>query len=468
MTRAATAAAFAAPNRRRATAAAAVLGLVLGGLAGGQAVRAQDWPGGLRLTFGVEQGFEYGRNLALETPPEGTTVLAVTRLSFGLDSGTRDQRLQIDGGAALRLGRAPGDAGSTGLVEPELRFSYNREGARAALNLAGSYTQRDVAFLRGTGEDLELLTGTGQRSDHALSARLELGRDLPFGLVLNAGRSGTGYSGTSDPGLFDLRRDTLGATARLAFGPLTTGRLTLRRDGYAAEDAVATRRRTSLVEAGLAQEISPALRLDLALGQSEIRTTEAGLTVVTRGLTGRAGLVADLANGTASVDLDATLDTEGAARRTLTFGRSLELARGALSARLGVTWPEGAEAALVGGLDWRQDLPDGSIALRLDRSVGVTSTDETRVATVLALDYSREINAVSGFGLGLSLAVTEATATDPRIERSGLTATWRRSLTEDWGLTAGARYQTLRETGQPRARAPSVFLTIGRQFEFRP
>ena len=73
---------------------------------------AQDAEGGLRLVFGIEERLEYGRNLALAVPAEGSTSSAATTLSFGLYSSTPLDRLEFTASAALLVENAPDTDGT--------------------------------------------------------------------------------------------------------------------------------------------------------------------------------------------------------------------------------------------------------------------------------------------------------------------------------------------------------------------
>ena len=173
-------------------------------------------------------------------------------------------------------------------------------------------------------------------------------------------------------------------------------------------------------------------------------------------------------NGEITADLDLVSDEDGAERRNLLVGRSMELPDGALSYSLGVTDPEFADTALIGSLNWQRTLPSGQFSINFNRNVVSNNTDATQLATSLAVNYNHQINTTSSVGLSLFYGVTDATVDANGVEQTELSATYSHALTEDWNLNTGVNYQVRDEDTVGRADSPSVFLSIGRRFDFRP
>ena len=435
--------------------------------------------GGLKLSFGIDQRFEAGRNLGLRIPDEGTSALATTRFSARLESETRTQRFVLDTGGLLRLGQSPN--ARTGFDDPRFNFSYRRDGANSGFTISADYRRSQIDFLRALQDfvneegELELppdfdgLTGTGTRVNFGGSAQLVLGREGPLGLTLRASRRDLTYQGATSPSLFDTRRESYGASLRMQLAPTVTGTLNVDDDRYRAQNLANTDRRTMRLSYGVRYEVSPALRLDASLGATRVETTEFGVTTRAGGGTGQLGLELDVPDGRWTARLGSLRSVGGgSARLEAVVGRNRELPRGALDARLGLTRTGNGPVAVIGGLNWRHDLPTGRLSARIDRAVSTNILDEERIATVVALNYSQEINAVSGFGLGLSLSMTEGTATTNRVTRTDVTASYRHALTEDWGLNAGVAYRVRDEAGVGTATSPSAFISIGRRFNLRP
>lgn len=435
--------------------------------------------GGLRLTFGIDQRLELADNLALEDPAEGSSATASTRLSFGLLTETQTQRLRLDGNAAFFIEDTPDTDGvETDFRTPELRLSYTREAADALFDLSARYRESDVDrldladFTNEDGvivlpEDFGDLRGQGTRTEYGARTRLELGREAPVGFVFGAGFTAVDYSGTSSGNLDNFERSDVSGQLRLRLSPVMTATTGLRQDTFESNDPQTADRTTTTADLGLEYALSPRTRTSASLGFSEVERTEGGVTDTTSGLIGSLRLDHDMPNGAVTADLDVDLDEEGDQRANLLFGRSLDLPDGALSARLGLTSGGGGDVGIIGGLDWRRDLPDGAITARIDRRVSQSSTDESRVTTLLALGYSKNINALSGLDLALNYAEAEGTSQSEGSTRTSVSATYRRALTEDWNLNTGVSYRT-RSQDDENASSPSVFLSIGRRFEVRP
>ncbi len=432
--------------------------------------------GGVVTTFGVEQRFGAGRNLALETPSEGRTLASDTLLSFGVTTVTPLDRLSVGGSVAFRLADEPGGSISE-FERPRLSFVYGREGANAAFDLSGSYRRDRVDFLRdltafigddGTldlPDDFDDLEGEGTRGDYALDAALELGTSAPLGVTLEAGVSGTDYEDTSDPDLVDIDRYRLGASARLTFSPVTEGRIGISRAVSEEDDAGRTRITDDEIEIGLLQEISPRSRFEAALGYAMFETEEFGATEDEDGLTGRFDYEWDMPDG----QLDALFEvsrSEDGARTELSFGRLRDLPLGALTARIGVSKADFGDAELIGRLDWRRDLPDGVLTASLDRSVSTTDAESEATTTALVLGWSREINAVSGIAFDLSYAAVSETGEND-IARAGLTASYSRDLTADWAMTLGLAWRMEDEDTLDRVTSEEVYLSLSRDFSWR-
>jgi hypothetical protein len=388
--------------------------------------------GGLQLTFGLEERLESGRNIALATPAEGTTTAASTRLSFGLTSETATQALSISSSAALRFAREQDGTHASDLDTPSFALIYARTGANAAFTVDLNYQRERLAQVDLTAEtdnpgDLNDLQGGGDRATYSLGTTLDIATSAPFGFGLRARESRVDYFDTTDPDLADSRTTTLGATARLRFSPVTEGRIEVDRIRFRPEGAGNPDRDTTILAFGVTQEMT---------------------------------------DGTLDVRL-ATTDDTVRDRLTLDFGRTLDLPSGALTARIGVTKADQNDAALIGLLDWRQDLPDGSLSLRLTQAETTTDAGANNTASLASLGYTKDINAVSGIGLDLSMALISETGAND-VQRIDLSALYRHELTEDWDMNFGATYQTRHEDTVGRANSPAVFFSLSRVFEVRP
>jgi hypothetical protein len=437
--------------------------------------------GGILFTFGIDERFEAGDNLSLEIPSEGSTLRADTRLSFGILSETATDRLSVNLSGLYRAEDTGGSntSGGSGFQDPNLKLSYTREGAASDFTATAFYRESDVDDLRSLSDfitqdgtvllpgDIGNLAGSGTRETLGGNVKLDLWRDAPIGFVLGAGYSQTSYSNISPlSDLTDSDRWNVDGQVRLRFSTVSTGTIGLRHDVYDTASLTGRDRRTTALDLGLEQTLSPRALLTASIGYSEVERENPSSSET--GLIGSLGLDYDMANGSATADFSAELDETGGRRIEFTLGRSLDLRNGALTASIGVTAPENGSTGLIGSLDWQQALPTGQISARIDRSISSSDEDVSRLTTLASVNYDHEINAVSGLEFGVLYVSQEGVSGSTGVTRTDLSAAYRRSLTKDWDLNTGINYRVRDEDAQGRAEAPSVFLSLGRRFEFRP
>jgi hypothetical protein len=433
---------------------------------------AQDDGGGVRMSIGLEQRFEAGRNLDLDVPAEGTSAIASTRLSFGLLSRTPIEQLEFSTGLSLTIENDDGTEIEVG--RPELRFGYTREVPDGRLAVTARFRRDDVSafdladFINEEGE-LELPEGfdstddEGTRTDYGVAMRYETGRTAPLGLIFDLGYSRTDYADTIDPDLNDIERVNLGAEARLRFSDALTGTVGVRYSREDEDDIDQTRTVRTTAEVGADYAATPRLTVSGRVGVTEIETETLTDTTSTTGPVARLGLGYAMPNGVATADLTFDTTEDEDLRVSLLLGRQLALPTGSFAARVGITAAEDAGTDLIGGITWVQRLPDGQIDLRLDRSVRFNDDDENEVNTILVLGWDRRVNPMSSVGLGFTYAISDAPA--ERVEQADLSARYSYTLTRDWTLDSGLRYR-VRDDADGRAESPSVFVSLGRRFEF--
>lgn len=387
------------------------------------AATAQD-AGGLQLVFGIEQSIEFGRNVSLAVPGEGSSTVAATTLSFGLYSETPVDQLAFTGSAALLIENSPDTDGTDGdLARPTLDLSYTREIPNALFGIDLHYVSDDVDRLT---EDLADADAAGTLTDYGVALRFETGRTTPASFFVTASYDVLDYEDTIDPDLVDTQTTGVTAGTRLRFSEVLTGSFAL---GFTSAD-------------------------------------EDGAADTTDTLTASFGLDHALANGGATMGLTHSSERDGEDRTTLVIGRMFDLPAGTFAARLGITNSDLGGTDLVGGLDWTRTLPDGAITLSLERSASYDSdAGENVVDTALALGWTRNVNAVSTFAIDASWELSDAPS--ERIEEAEFGATYSRALTTDWQLDGGIRYR-IRDDADGRAESPLVFVALGRSFNFRP
>jgi hypothetical protein len=438
--------------------------------------------GGLQLDFGIEHRLESTDNLALDVPGEGRTTRASTALSFALESATRTQQFSLSGSAALWLSEEPGSGSDARIARPALRLTYGRQSANAALSFDARYREEQVEFLTPFDADDEGadgegdgsgdadpgastdITGTGQRINYGAKARLKLGTAAPLGLMLDAGLREVEYSGTTDPDLVDSSRRNLAATTRLRISPVTEGSVALSYATY--EDSDDTERDTSAVNFGVKHELSPATRFEAALGYAVVDTDEAGTASREEGSTARFGIEYDMPDGSIVADFASTIDQNGA-QRTLSFGRDLERRSSKISARLGLSDTSDRGTDLIGALSWQQALPTGAIEARLARRVQSVGDDGYQLRTLVSLGYARDINPVSVIGFDLDYAWFDEIGANS-VTQGTVTATYSRAVNADWNMNFGAKYRLRDEDTVGEATSTGVFISLSRDFSYRP
>lgn len=209
-------------------------------------VAAQD-VGGVRQTFDVEQRFEFGRNLDLATPAEGTSGVAATVLSYGLFSETPLDRLAFTASGALVIENSPDTAGTEiDFGRPEVGFLYVREVPDALFSVALRYVSDDVSALT---DDLTIADTTGTEIEYGVILRYEALRTSPASIFAEATFDATEYEDTLDPAL--VESDTYGFTVgtRLRFSEVMEGVVSL--GATREEDAAGIVDDTFIIRAGV-------------------------------------------------------------------------------------------------------------------------------------------------------------------------------------------------------------------------
>lgn len=441
-----------------------IRGALLLGVATVSALPAVAQDGGLQMVIGLSQRLETGTNTGLEVPADGSETISTTRLSFGLISATEISRLTFNASSALLIENSfDTDGVVADIGSPDLSFGFTREVASAALEISARYRSDDVdAFDSSLSADERV----GTLTDSGASFRLETGRTASVGFVVGASYDEANYEDTVDPDLVDTRTARANGDVILRFSELVTGRLGLAYSHSEEDNAAQTVTDTATASAGLDYVLSERLTLAASLGYTEIDTEEFGLVDTSSGPVGRLGFVYGMSNGTLNGEAVVSRSSDEDVRTTLAIGRELALPAGSLSARIGATRTDGAGTDIIGAVIWTQKLPSGEVGVRAERSVSYDDgADEVVTNSVAAVDWSMDVNALSSIGLDVSYEVSDAPS--ERVEQAEFGATYNYSLTADWGLESGVRY-IIRDDLDGRAKSPSVFVAISRDFDFLP
>lgn len=387
--------------------------------------------GGVLLTFGIEQRASWVDNPDLEIPSTGDRVRFDTRLSFGIVSETPRDRIELSLGTMVRGEDDGGGFGFT-LDNPSAELTYARSGPSSSLTFSG--------FLRGVdlGEGLTLIEGSdgeppvltfedGSARIKGIRLSYNWGEGAPLGGSLRAGLTDTDYRDTTDPDLLDNRTITAGAGFRFALNEVTEATLDLDHRRY----------------------------------------DEDGPTAAEESTTFSAGIVRALPRGSLRAKLSTTRDEDGT-RTSLSFGRVVDLPSGSLSLDLGVTEAAGSGTDLTGALSWRQDLANGSLSAKLSRAVTNDTNNDEALITTFSLGMTQELSPRLSLNLGASWVENEKQATGLATDTTSLEASLSYALTEDWAMNLGANHKVQDEDGVGKADSSSVFVSLGRTFEWRP
>lgn len=442
-------------------------GLALGGvctacaLLSSSAVQAQD--GGILLTFGIENRLEIVRNDDLSVPSSGTDVANVTVLSFGLISETAIDRLAFAASGAMIVENTADSSGTElDFGRAEVTLDYHREVPAAVLDLAAEFRNDDVdAF-----DDLEEDDETGTRTDLGVSARLETGRTSSIGFAMGAAYETTDYQDTADPDLVDTTETRADIAVLLHATETTTGRLGLRYRHREEDTAGDYRLDERTAYAGLDYAVSERLDLAAEIGYVTSEIEEFGILEEEDGPELSLGLTYDMPVGIATALFRVTTDADEGQRETFEIGRELETPANVISARLGITHADTTGTDMIGSLRLDHPLPDGSIGISLERSVGFDDDDDEEVVTSLArVAWAKSINDFSAISLDISYELSDSPT--ERIEQVTFGAGYSHRLTDAWTLDSGIGYR-VRHDADGHSESPNLFVALSRDFQFRP
>ncbi|SNR71756.1 hypothetical protein [Puniceibacterium sediminis] len=389
--------------------------------------------GGIQLTFGVLLSSSAEDNRAMASESAGNSTESTARLSLGLLSETRTQRLALDLNGKLRaLDMPDGSSQGNGFADPGLSFSYDRSSINASLALSASLRESELSQDSLDEDGLDFVTGTATRRQTGAEASLNWGENSPLGFGTFARIQNTTYrdgtaSGLDDTALDDNTRRTLGASARMNLDPVRRLELGLTWSDF-EQDSVPGRRE--------------ALSLNTSVTQ-------------------------DLIAGTITANLNIT-DTEDGERYSATVGRSRALPLGSLSGQIGLSRSASGDTYLSGGLDLSRDLVRGALTFGLSRAVSSSDTEDNEVLrTRASLGLTQDLTPVSGIRFGLNVSQSEETASGAETSGADFGVTYNRELPSDWTFATGYNHRIREADSGDTARSNRVFLQLQRSFVTR-
>lgn len=432
--------------------------------------------GGLQFDLNLAMTAKYDDNFAL-TPGGGAgdSAFLDTKLGFNLSSVTRAYSLNIGGSGVLRFGEIPGRS-LQGFEDPTLDVVFATDSSNSRFGFDLRYRDVDREFL----DPFKI-----EREEQNTGSLIEDGgdlRQLNGGLVYETGLKGPAtflfdyrhtekdYSNVTSTRLFDTDQDKYQGRLTLRLNPVTRLRFSAALTEYEAQDTVQTNRRTVDYSIGVVRDIDKTLTLDAQIGHTDVETTTLLGTTERSGLTGAVTLTKALPDGSIYGTLSTTRNQNGG-RTTLRFGRDVQFKNGALSASLGLTRGDITDTTdWIGSLGYTHQVQSSSFSLSLNRSASTNNVSEDLVNTRLSVGYGYTIDASSRLDLSLDWGRSEdgGAGTAPTVDRTTLRATYTRQLTADWNLQGGYIWRDKSETGLQDATSNSVFVTLDRNFSFRP
>lgn len=468
------------PPGRRALSGALALGL------GALPALAQDGgvPPNPLLTFNFSSSLNVSDNYDLSVDSPGHSTFLDNTLGLAYQTETEVQSLRFGLSGVARIARLPEEGTDTRFDNQTALFDYRREGVDSQLRLHGRYNRADLAFfdplslidLDDPIDENDLVTlPSGYRETVSLGLGFETGLSSPMGFSFSADTRRRDFIDLDEEDLDDLYdtvTDSLTASVSALVTPSTRLSLGGTISHYMAEDEEETDRMTRSLSLGASHETARGLTLSGSLGYQTIDTDETdpfGLRSTTSqdGGIGSLALQQELTNGSIGVSASHSMTVNGG-RSTVQLLRSLDLPDGSLAMSIGVSSGDSGRNSVVGDINYSHNLVAGRVWLTLARTVTTDDDDEDLEVTRASAGWSHDLTAVSGLIFNVDYLSTNAIGEGTDRQRGRLRASYRHELTRDWDLTGGYEYTVSQREGQDDATENSVFLTIGRQFQFRP
>ena len=422
---------------------------------------------GLRGTISFSQGIELNDNPDFTVAPEGTSVVTQTRLGFGVASRTKTEQFRFN-----INGRLEGELSGTNTLDPwevedlSTSLRYRREGARSSLTFSARQSERkieDEVVDLGTGffgisfGPESIIVDSGSVAVTGLGADFATGLGGPLELSLRTRYTDRDYSDTFDPELLDSETTNLSGIALFRLNPAfavraQAGQTIKDEDGGSEYD-------NSYIGLGVETGTNAmTVSGDLFFDKSAIDG------VVEDGLGFALGVSRPQTDGAIGVELSSRIDDAGR-RTTASVRRSIDLPTGGLSFSLGLTDQEGEGGArLTGAIDYSRETPRGGLVASISQSPA-TSSGTAYMDTLLSVEYSEEIDAISGWSAGISYTASNELGGDDDDSLTSASLTYQRALTEDWGLRTGVEITRINTTRTDRDRN-TVFFNIERDITF--
>jgi hypothetical protein len=439
------------------------------------AATSQGNAGGLQVDIGVKSSLKADDNFKLSTGGGGTSIFSDTGLNFGLTSISQTQTLALTGSTTLRFGEIPGRS-VAGFEDPNLRLNYTLVGANSRIAFDARYRRVEREFLDPFQIEREeqvfgtLVGGGGTITTRSATLNLQTGLNDPVGYALDLSTNDKKYDSVLNPSLFDTHSDSFKGSVILRPSQVTQVTLSAGQTFYNADDLVQTDRVTTDLSVGLQQDVNPSLRFNGQIGYTDVETDRLGIVTNKTGATGSLSVTQQVTNGDYNASLSSTLNQNGG-RTTLTLGRNLQLPTGTLGASIGLTKGDTGTTGTLARLSYNRQLKTSNYGISLNRSLTTNAQDQDVLDTRIAVNYGYEIDNSSRLDVTFDYGLSQdgGAGSVPTVERANLKAAYTRALTSDWNLQGGVLLRHIDDSSSANsAQSRSVFVTIDRNFSFRP
>ncbi len=432
-------------------------------------------PQAIAQNSAISGGFTFTTSVDLDTNPDlaavspGTDLDVSETLGFSVRSETSTQLLEFFGNTDLTFTQTLGGSSTSTFNSPTGTLHYYREAADSNLDLSGSYWTGDVinAFDADPTTATSIIVDAGTLTTAKAALVYNWGVNAPLGFSLNASYNQREYKGITNPLLFDETTSIIGASANIRISPSTQGTLAAAYKDYVATDAISTNTQTTDYSFSVNHDLANALALTGNVGYRDKKTTASGISTVENGLLGGIGLTQTLTNG--SVFGDIQFDGSATNNSTaLSFGRSLDLPDGNLTARVTADFVSGSNVQLLASASYTKQLSDGDISLDLSQSLYTDNLDQDIKFSTLAVAYQKALNSNAGINLSLDLSRSEdgGAGSAAALNRATLSASYSQALTPDWDISVGYSHRQKSGEAISTANSDSVFLTLTRGLQF--
>ena len=435
-------------------------------------VFAQTPDGPITASVSLTTSIDANTNKFLDAVSPGTTVDISEQLSFSLVTRNSLQLLEISGSASLNFDDI-GSGASADFRPPTVTLHYARDTGNSNLDASASYWNDTIvsSFDLDPTEAVFIIVDTGTLTIIGADLAFNTGVDAPLGFSFTASYKDNDYDGTNplNLALFDSTTAKIGASAKLRLSPTTQGTLSASFTDFesSAMPPRATKIQTTVYNFGVSHAATPALTIDGNIGFRDEETNLGGAPTTIDGNFGGIGVVRDLPRGTifgrAKVD-----DSGSATSKSLTFGGTLDIEDGTLTASLEADKTEGNDVQLLGNVAFKRELPSGSVTVDLSQSLSTDSLDQDIKVSSLGIDYNRTLAGDAGLNLAFDISRSEdaGAGSAETLNRATVSATYSQELTSDWDLLLGYSHRLSSGSAVATANSDSIFLTLTRSIQF--